>query len=243
MLKVLALLAMVTVVSPVWGQRPGGRDGFGRGGMMQTPSFQALDADHDGSISAAEMAGAAGALQALDKNNDGKLTEDEVRPQFGGRGGRGGGRGGDDGPGETAGPSADDLVTTLMGFDKNSDGRLTRDEVPERMQGLFDRADADKNGILTADEIRKSAQTSAPPARGEGRDGREGRGPGGPPSFMRLDPILAAIDTDSNGEISAQELAAAPASLKKLDKDGDGKLSAEEVRLNFGPGRGRGERI
>jgi len=56
---------------------------------MRSPAFQALDTDKDGVISAAELANAAESLKVLDKNGDGKLTEDEVRPQMGGRGGRG----------------------------------------------------------------------------------------------------------------------------------------------------------
>lgn len=231
----LALLLLGTTCTIAFGQPPGG---FVRGGMMRrSPAFQALDTDHDGTISAAELANATAALRSLDKNGDGILTEDEVRPQMGGRSGRGG-RGNE--PGEIAGPSADELVKTLMAFDKNGDGQLTRDEVPERMQGLFERADVNKDGILTADEIRKSAQAATAPAgqgRGEER-GEGGRGPG--ISFVRLDPILAALDTDSNGEISAEELAAATTALKKLDKNGDGQLTEEEVRVNFGPGRGRG---
>ena len=239
MSKYVRSLLFLVVAAPVWCQPPGG---FGRGGEMRSPAFLALDADHDGAISAAEIANAAAALKLLDKNGDGKLTEDEVRPQMGGRGGRG------DEPGETAGPTADDMVKTLMAFDKNGDGQLTRDEVPERMQGLFDRADADHNGILTAEEIRKVAQATAAPAeRGRGEGRREGFRPGGGeggrgngPSFMKMDPILAALDTDGDGEISAAELAAAPTVLKKLDTNGDGKISADEVRINFGPGRGRG---
>ena len=223
MLKFAFFCAFLTLLGTIWGQDRGFRGGFGR-----TPAFQALDSDRDGAISAAELANAPTALKTLDKNGDGKLTEDEVRPQMGGRGGRGERR---EGPGENAGPSADDLVNSLMAFDKNADGKLTRDEVPERMQGLFDRSDADKDGVLTADEIRKAAQaTAAPAARG-------GRGEG--LSFMKLDPILAALDTDANGEISAVEIAAAPASLKKLDRDGDGRLSEDEVRPSFGAGRGR----
>ena len=67
------------------------------------------------------------------------------------------------------------------------------------MQGLFDRADTDKNGILTGDEIRKSAQaTAAPAGRGRGERRPEGFRGGGRAgmSFMRIDPILAALDTN-----------------------------------------------
>jgi len=243
MSKPINLLWFLAVALPVWCQPPGpGR------GMMRSPAFEALDADHDGIISAAEIAHAAAALKSLDKNGDGKLTEDEVRPQMGGRG-RGedrrrdsGGRGQGDEPGETPPPSTDDMIKTLMAFDKNGDGQLTRDELPERMLGLFDRADSDHNGILTAEEIRKAAEAATAPAvrgGGEGR-GARGGGRGNFPSFMRVDPILAAIDSNGDGEISSEELALAPQSLKKLDINGDGQLSADEVRLNVGPGRGPG---
>ena len=50
----------------------------------------ALDANHDGTIDATELANAAAALKTLDKNGDGKLIEDELRPA-GGPGGRSGG--------------------------------------------------------------------------------------------------------------------------------------------------------
>jgi hypothetical protein len=52
----------------------------------------ALDANHDGVIDAQEIANAPAALRTLDKNHDGKLTHDELRPQ------RPGGQGGPDGP-------------------------------------------------------------------------------------------------------------------------------------------------
>lgn len=237
MWKLAIPLILITAAAPVWCQPPGG---FGRGGMMRSPAFVALDTDKDGVISPAEVASASTSLKALDKNGDGKLTADEVRPEMGGRGR--GGRGGE--PGETQAPTADEMVKTLMAFDKNGDGQLTSDELPERMRGLFERADSDKNGILTADEIRQSAQATAPPgARGRGEGGRPGGRDGGSgegPNFMRLDPILAALDTNSDGEISAAEVAAAPTALKKLDSNGDGKLTEDEVRVNFGPGRGRG---
>ncbi|MEZ5951913.1 MAG: hypothetical protein R3C12_22420 [Planctomycetaceae bacterium] len=40
----------------------------------------ALDADGDGKISAAELASTVNALKALDKNNDGELTMEEIMP-------------------------------------------------------------------------------------------------------------------------------------------------------------------
>lgn len=46
------------------------------------PLEVALDADDDGEISAAEIAGAVKALQQLDENGDGKLTGEEFRPPF-----------------------------------------------------------------------------------------------------------------------------------------------------------------
>ena len=63
----------------------------------------------------------------------------------------------------------------------------------------------------------------------------------GPPN-----PLMEALDTNRDGMLSAEEIANAPASLKKLDKNGDGKLTSDELRPtrrrggrggNFGPGR------
>ena len=49
-------------------------------GHRAPPLVAALDADHDGTISAEEIQNAATALATLDKNNDGQLTRDELRP-------------------------------------------------------------------------------------------------------------------------------------------------------------------
>ena len=56
---------------------------------------------------------------------------------------------------------SDELVNTLMRFDRNGDGKLDRSEVPERLQGLFDRADTNKDGFLTPEEIRARANADA----------------------------------------------------------------------------------
>jgi hypothetical protein len=54
--------------------------------------------------------------------------------------------------------------------------------------------------------------------------------------MMRMAPVLAALDADHDSEISAKEIANAPAALKTLDKNTDGKLTHDEFRPNFGPG-------
>lgn len=53
-----------------------------RGGHRppHSPLIGALDANHDGTISAEEIAAAPTVLKALDKNGDGEITPDELRP-------------------------------------------------------------------------------------------------------------------------------------------------------------------
>jgi Ca2+-binding EF-hand superfamily protein len=218
--------------------------GFDAGQRMRPMSrlVAAIDADHDGAISAAEMQSAPAALRTLDTNHDGQLTPDELRPAFDGRGPRGRGDGdfegrggrGEEGRGAPA-ASADELIDTLMSFDRNGDGKLDRAEVPDRFQGLFDRADADKDGTLTRDELKQSAnatvQEGSARGRGEG-DGRgfgRGRGPG-------MDPLMRALDRNRDGVLSEDEIGGAPDALKVLDTNGDGILSGEELRPM--PGRG-----
>jgi hypothetical protein len=47
--------------------------------------------------------------------------------------------------------------------------------------------------------------------------------------FMSYHPVLAALDADHDGEISAEEMDRAAAALKKLDRNHDGYLSDDEL--------------
>jgi len=83
------------------------------------------------------------------------------------------------------------------------------------------------------------------PDRGERGEDRGRRpqfgGQAGRGGFMRVLPIMIALDADRNGEISTEEIEDAVAALRKLDKNKDDKLTAEELRPNFGANRsGRG---
>lgn len=174
------------------------------------PLMKALDTDHDGTISAAEIAAAAQSLRTLDRNEDGKLSAEECAD------------------GQEHGPSSNEMVKTLMAFDKNGDGKLQRDEVPERMHGLFDRGDLNNDGVLTIDEVRKLAraeQDSRPQETGPDPAVRKRM----ERMIMRVIPALAALDTDHDAEISEAEIQNAPAMLKTLDKNGDGRLTDDEV--------------
>lgn len=90
------------------------------------------------------------------------------------------------------------------------------------------------------------------PDRG-GPGGQSGRGPGGPgqggpgqggPGGFPPPPVVAALDKNNDGEISATELKNAVAALRALDKNKNGELAEDELRPEFGPGgpggQGRG---
>ncbi|MCP4175560.1 MAG: hypothetical protein GY758_32845 [Fuerstiella sp.] len=166
------------------------------------------------------------------------------------------------GPGHGDGP--DSSIDRMFNHDENEDGKLGKAELPERLQGIFARADKDEDGFLTKVEVRAYFQTREQPqggSRGEGRGGREGaggrgregggregggrggsgergeggRGAGGPRG-MPPSPVMMALDADGNGEISADEINNATAALKKLDRNKNGKLDADELRPEFGGG-------
>ena len=69
-----------------------------------------------------------------------------------------------------AGLGVDDVVARLMAFDKNKDGKITKDELPERMQFLIDLGDTNKDGALDRDEIKKLATSRATVRRRVGPD-------------------------------------------------------------------------
>lgn len=89
------------------------------------------------------------------------------------------------------------VVDRLMSFDRNHDGRITVDELSERMQGLVARGDRGGDGALDAAEIRDLAVVPAP---GQTRDfssvfgGGGGYGFGDEVGFSSRMHIEGAID-------------------------------------------------
>ncbi|MFT4113136.1 EF-hand domain-containing protein [Silvibacterium sp.] len=181
---------------------------YAQGGPQQRPRLvlQALDLDHDGTLSAQELQGAPQSLLKLDTNGDGKLEyPDELSPRR-----------------ADAGANPDQLVAQLMKFDRNGDGVLTPDELPARMQSIFERGDTNHDGKLTPDEIRAMAAKT---------NGPHGRDTGDAARAMHMDPLLDALDVNHDGVISADEIAAATAHLLVLDANHDGILSGSEIAV------------
>ncbi|WP_160115291.1 EF-hand domain-containing protein [Bryocella elongata] len=199
--SIAALVAVAAISTPLaQAQGPGGR---------QQPRFalQALDLNHDGTLSADEIKAAPSSLLTLDRNGDGELTADELTGR----------------PPE-ADAANDQLVQQLMTFDKAGKGYLVATDLPERMQGMFTRGDANHDGKLTSDEIRTLSNRQAMPAGSSAR-------PGHAQGTFRMDPILNALDLNHNGILEANEIAVATTSLLTLDANHDGNLTSDEIRV------------
>jgi Ca2+-binding EF-hand superfamily protein len=155
---------------------PRGRRGPGGPGHHGPPPIiAALDIDKDGVISASEIEGAVAALKSLDKNSDGDLTMEELRPEPPAEGGpgvsrRGGNREGrfGRGPGDRGDnrgradrgerPSPEEFVARIMQSDKDGNGEISKEEAPERLSRGFDRIDKDENGSLTKAELEEASK-------------------------------------------------------------------------------------
>lgn len=156
-LLVIALAATAAAIS--YGQptqnstasRPGPR---GLPGPHRPPPrlVLALDTNHDGVISADEIANAGTSLLSLDKNGDGKLSSDEIRPPR---------------PADAPPPPPDAVghprahEPLMLALDANSDGELSATEIanaPTSLKAL----DANHDGQLTRDELRPLPPEGAP---------------------------------------------------------------------------------
>jgi len=61
----------------------------------------------------------------------------------------------------TLNPTA--VLDRILSFDANADNRISRDELPERMEGLVRRGDLNKDGFLTPNEIVLLVDVSSAP--------------------------------------------------------------------------------
>lgn len=149
---------------PPGGGGPGGGGPGGPRGHHRRPPLPivlALDANHDGTIDAGEIANASTALLTLDKNGDGVLTTNEYMPPRPA-----------DAPPDAPLPPIPLIVKAL---DANGDGVIDAAEIanaPAALKAL----DKNGDGVLTRDEFI-GPRSHRPPGGFAGNGG----GPDGPP--------------------------------------------------------------
>lgn len=158
--------------------------------------FQA-DVNNDGAVSRQEFDAARSAeFSRIDADSDGQISREERRAGRGDRGDRGHGR---------RGGGHGHMLTSA---DANNDGNITREEFLARPTEMFERLDADDNGVISASER---------PQRGE--RGERGDRP------ERVNP-----DTNGDGQLSQAEFTAMGAGLfERFDANDDGSVTREEM--------------
>lgn len=124
------------------------------------------------------------------------------------------------------GPPPDPVIMTI---DTNNDQKLSFREIRGAAKALLKldkNRDKNRDKTLSQDELRPEPPKERKRRK---RDEEENQRPPAPP----VSAIFSALDTDSSGDLSEEELAAAAESLAKLDQDENGKLNSEEAGLKL----------
>lgn len=129
--------------------------------IQRIPILRVLDANLDGTLSAAEIDAAATSLRKLDRNGDGELDrrewfagQDFMPPES--RRGAGRGKGG---LGDRRPADREQRITRLFqARDRDGDGVLRGEEIPAAMQRLLGRMDRNSDGGLEKSEMQQAAR-------------------------------------------------------------------------------------
>jgi Ca2+-binding EF-hand superfamily protein len=104
--------------------------------------LESADANHDGTVTRAELIAArASRFGKLDRNGDGYIDAGDLPKRLRRR------------------QSAGDRIAALIAqFDKDGDERISREEFVDGPTLMFDRADTNHDGALSADELKRAQE-------------------------------------------------------------------------------------
>lgn len=168
-------------------------------------------------------------LKRGDSNKDGKLDREELGAML-----------------SRVRELGDAARPRLKAMDKDGDGKISKAEFTGQ-EAMFDRLDANKDGVIGEDEFPKPPIAPTPAigrglmAMDENKDGKVSKA-----EFTGPEPLFTRLDANKDGFIAKDEIPGAgekrkidpkpePAKaaprgqfLMRLDKDGDGKISKSE---------------
>jgi len=134
------------------------------------------------------------------------------------------------GPGGRPGraPDVDELVERILSFSKNKDGKVAKEDLPERMQYLIEKGDTNKDGVLDRDEIKKLAadlsREGSPRGVGPGGPGGRGAAANGFPPRVVERAVNDLTLADKKKEAVAAAIKANQENVRKLSELARGEL-------------------
>jgi len=104
-----------------------------------------------------------------------------------------------------------DVDAFMAEYDRDKDGYLTKDEMPDWLHYNFARLDTNKDGKISKEELTKGMAYLQQRRRAS-------------------DMVIVLVEMSDCDECCAEELQVAYDFLHKLDKNKDGKLDADEIK-------------
>lgn len=188
-------------ITVVLTERMGERGGEGN---MLARKLKEMDANADGVIEKAAWKGPPERFDRVDADQDGRITEAEVKQALAAMGG---------GDGRWMDKSAD---AAFRRFDADQDGKITAEEWKGRPES-FKHLDANGDGVITREELTP-----------KGPGGRRGKGPdlrSGKDSAH----FLEKYDANRDGQVTKEEFPH-ERRFSEIDGDSDGVLSDAEIK-------------